>query len=212
MGFRIKRTKKKNQELLNENGGGAGMARAARRDPLAEGGALAFARACRFGLLAQIVEPRYCVGSNPTLGLQRKYGGGGMSSQGSQFPPPSPFLRVVLLYKDLVCSKKWRRGRDGTSGPPGPARRRRRTRVCSCVPIWATRPNRRTQVLRGFEPHLRSTKKIRRGWDSNPRYQSPGITIFETVPFNRSGTPPRFGKAFVMGKAVSTFTNVEIGF
>ncbi len=31
----------------------------------------------------------------------------------------------------------------------------------------------------------------RRGWDSNPRYQSPGITIFETVPFNRSGTPPR---------------------
>ncbi len=28
---------------------------------------------------------------------------------------------------------------------------------------------------------------------SNPRYQSPGITIFETVPFNRSGTPPRWG-------------------
>ncbi len=31
----------------------------------------------------------------------------------------------------------------------------------------------------------------RRGWDSNPRTPHRGSTVFETVPFNRSGTPPR---------------------
>ena len=30
----------------------------------------------------------------------------------------------------------------------------------------------------------------RRGWDSNPRYPE-GTTVFETVPFGHSGTPPR---------------------
>ena len=32
--------------------------------------------------------------------------------------------------------------------------------------------------------------KLRKGRDSNPRYQFPDITVFETAPFNRSGTFP----------------------
>src|SRR3954453_20004742 len=30
----------------------------------------------------------------------------------------------------------------------------------------------------------------RRGWDSNPRGTRRPLTVFETAPFNRSGTPP----------------------
>jgi hypothetical protein len=30
----------------------------------------------------------------------------------------------------------------------------------------------------------------RRGRDSNPRYRLRGTTVFETAPFNHSGTPP----------------------
>jgi integrase len=30
----------------------------------------------------------------------------------------------------------------------------------------------------------------RRRWDSNPRYREPGTPVFETGPFNHSGTPP----------------------
>src|SRR5436190_17192763 len=31
----------------------------------------------------------------------------------------------------------------------------------------------------------------RRGWDSNPRWTVRPTTVFETAPFNHSGTPPR---------------------
>src|SRR5690606_28288321 len=31
----------------------------------------------------------------------------------------------------------------------------------------------------------------RRGWDSNPRYPARDTAVFETAPFNRSGTSPR---------------------
>ena len=31
----------------------------------------------------------------------------------------------------------------------------------------------------------------RRGWDSNPRWTKPPTTVFETAPFNHSGTSPR---------------------
>ena len=30
----------------------------------------------------------------------------------------------------------------------------------------------------------------RRGWDSNPRYYESSTTVFETAPFNHSGTSP----------------------
>ena len=40
----------------------------------------------------------------------------------------------------------------------------------------------KTEVMDGFWK--------RRGWDSNPRIHSRRSTVFETVPFNRSGTPP----------------------
>src|SRR5438874_8453009 len=39
----------------------------------------------------------------------------------------------------------------------------------------------------GDPPH--ATTLQRRGWDSNPRALV-GLTIFKTVPFDRSGTPP----------------------
>ncbi len=35
----------------------------------------------------------------------------------------------------------------------------------------------------------------RRGRDSNPRWTVRPTTVFETAPFNRSGTPPRRSKA-----------------
>jgi hypothetical protein len=35
-----------------------------------------------------------------------------------------------------------------------------------------------------------STSPKRRGWDSNPRAPLRGPTVFETAPFNHSGTPP----------------------
>src|SRR5204863_6592699 len=33
----------------------------------------------------------------------------------------------------------------------------------------------------------------RRGWDSNPRWTKRPTTVFETAPFNHSGTPPGDG-------------------
>src|SRR5688500_12847874 len=36
-----------------------------------------------------------------------------------------------------------------------------------------------------------SVMKWRRGRDSNPRYPVKGTTVFETAPFDRSGTSPR---------------------
>src|SRR5262245_63968493 len=35
----------------------------------------------------------------------------------------------------------------------------------------------------------------RRGWDSNPRGTQRPLTVFETAPFNHSGTPPGQEKA-----------------
>ena len=34
----------------------------------------------------------------------------------------------------------------------------------------------------------------RRGWDSNPRGTQGPLTVFETAPFNHSGTPPGHGQ------------------
>ena len=53
-------------------------------------------------------------------------------------------------------------------------------------------------------------KKKRRGRDSNPGWGSLPITIFETVPFNRSGTPPRLRQCLHCVKIGVFFTPVEI--
>jgi hypothetical protein len=37
----------------------------------------------------------------------------------------------------------------------------------------------------------------RRGWDSNPRGTRRPLTVFETAPFNHSGTPPYDGLLLV---------------
>lgn len=41
-----------------------------------------------------------------------------------------------------------------------------------------------------LEWHGRVLRRWRRGRDSNPRYPVRDIPVFETGPFNRSGTPP----------------------
>ncbi len=42
---------------------------------------------------------------------------------------------------------------------------------------------------------------MRRGRDSNPGYPLKGTTVFETAPFNRSGTPPNnFGHGLILAR------------
>src|SRR3977135_4692434 len=43
------------------------------------------------------------------------------------------------------------------------------------------------------EPTRRLRHVQRRGWDSNPRWTKRPTTVFETAPFNHSGTPPGDG-------------------
>jgi hypothetical protein len=50
------------------------------------------------------------------------------------------------------------------------------------------RATRKRRSARTFSP----TK--RRGRDSNPRGTKPPLTVFETAPFNHSGTPPEQGE------------------
>ena len=62
------------------------MARAARRGSLAKGDLVALGRV-NSGAMPELIEPRFCVGSNPTLGLKRKYGGGGIRTHDGGHPP-----------------------------------------------------------------------------------------------------------------------------
>jgi hypothetical protein len=53
-------------------------------------------------------------------------------------------------------------------------------------------PN-RGWIERDPNPHVGLRSAKRRGWDSNPRAPLRGPTVFETAPFNHSGTPPGIG-------------------
>ena len=102
----------------------------------------------------------------------------GMSSLRSQIPLPQPFLRVILLLLDLTCYENGGEGGMSSLRSQFPA------------------PTRHLNIsgLRApSEIHFDTRKIWRRGRDSNPGWGSLPITIFETVPFNRSGTPPRMG-------------------
>ena len=65
----------------------------------------------------------------------------------------------------------------------------RRGQVGSAVPTPATKP-----TPRKASPRAGSSPAKRRGRDSNPRSALRRLTVFETAPFNHSGTPPRCGQ------------------
>jgi hypothetical protein len=46
----------------------------------------------------------------------------------------------------------------------------------------------------------RRENRKRRDRDSNPGYQSPGITVFETAPFSHSGISPKICRAIILKK------------
>ena len=75
------------------------------------------------------------------------------------------------------------------TGPPAPKsakRRRPRWQIKRRREREPTVPARREPEM----PQCAGGLAQRRGWDSNPRAPLPRPTVFETAPFNHSGTPP----------------------
>ena len=83
----------------------------------------------------------------------------------------------------------WRRGRDSNPRYGYPY-----TRFPSVLfrPLrhLSAAPRSPTLYLRGRPRSVQRTSQWRRGWDSNPRTPARGSTVFETVPFDHSGTSP----------------------
>ena len=101
------------------------------------------------------------------------------------------------------------RGGSGirTHGTGYPAQRFSRPSPSSARPSLQERPNPHSasvsQGLRvrtdyGLLPNA-SRSDPRRGWDLNPRDRKPGPTVFETVTFVRSVTPPEPARPAILG-------------
>ena len=81
----------------------------------------------------------------------------------------------------------WRRGRDSNPRYGYPYTRFPSVLLQPLGHLSASR----TTVHRPFSPGPPVPTRWRRGWDSNPRTPVRGSTVFETVPFDHSGTSPR---------------------
>ncbi len=134
--------------------------------------------------LAEGAERRVAARSPIEL-LGRPQSGERLHRRRTGFRCPPGCRRALGVLPDLPCPVLLPGRR-----PDRAAARRRRSRRCqSRARLGRRHPARDRRTVTGG--HARLLARWRREWDSNPRRRLPASTVFKTVPFGRSGIPPR---------------------